>query len=62
MSKIWVEYSKRKQDCALCSKEIPKYTASMYNPKGEAYKKYVHLDCWKDLVKSKGLKLEEPPF
>ena len=59
---IYVRYYKTKQTCALCDKEIPKYHASMYNPAGEPKKKFVHLDCWKDLVKSKGIELEEPPF
>lgn len=59
---IYVRYYRTKQPCALCPKEIERYTASMYNPAGEAKKKFVHLDCWKDLVKSKGIILEEPPF
>jgi len=59
---IYVRYYRTKQPCALCTKDIPKYAPSMYNPVGEKNKKFVHLDCWKDLAKSKGIKLEEPPF
>lgn len=59
---IRVEYPKTKKVCALCQKDIVRYTAAMMDPAKPAVKRYVHLKCWEDLQTSRGIVLEVPPF
>lgn len=58
-----IEYKilRRKQTCALCTKEIPKWGSAMYDRKKSVDKRYVHAVCYIDLQRSRG-NYKEPPF
>lgn len=59
---IYAEHIKRKATCALCEEEMPRYTLAMIDPKKSAAKRRVHLTCWEELQRKRGIKLKEPPF
>ena len=55
------KFLRRKQTCALCTKEISKWGSAMYDRAKSVDKRYVHTQCYIDLLKSRDT-WKEPPF
>ena len=55
------QYLKVKKKCALCLKEMPKWTSALYDPAKSVEKRYVHTSCYIELQKKRGT-YKEPPF